>query len=110
MEGDSVLKRIRSRLTYANVMVTVLAFIVLGGGTALGSFVIFSNSQLGPGTVAGHHPPAGKHSNIIRGSVNRTDLATSAVTNGKLARGAVGTRKLADGAVTTGKLADGAVI
>jgi hypothetical protein len=27
------MRRIRSRLTYANVMVTILAFIVLGGGT-----------------------------------------------------------------------------
>jgi hypothetical protein len=90
-------------------MVTILAFIVLGGGTALGSFVIFSNSQLGPGTVSGHNPPAGKHSNIIRRSVYRTDLATAAVANGKLAPGAVGTGKLASGAVTTGKLASGAV-
>lgn len=29
------MKRLRSRLTYSNVMVTVLAFIVLGGSTAL---------------------------------------------------------------------------
>jgi hypothetical protein len=29
------MKRLRSKLTYSNVMVTVLAFVVLGGGTAL---------------------------------------------------------------------------
>ena len=41
-----MLKRIRPRLSYANVMVTVLAFVVLGGGTAValhGSNTVFSD-------------------------------------------------------------------
>jgi hypothetical protein len=66
---------IRSHLTYANVMVTILAFIVLGGGTALASYVISSNSQVGPGTISGHKPPTGKHANIIAGSINGGDIA-----------------------------------
>ena len=33
---------IRSHLTYANVMVTILAFIVLGGATALGASTVFT--------------------------------------------------------------------
>jgi hypothetical protein len=33
------MRRIRHHLTYANVMVTVLAFVVLGGATALGATV-----------------------------------------------------------------------
>jgi hypothetical protein len=78
------MRRIRSRLTYANVMVTILAFIVLGGGTALASFVISSNSQVGPGTISGHKPPSGDHANIIAGSLNSTDLANNAVTASKL--------------------------
>jgi hypothetical protein len=79
-----MLRRIRSRLTYANVMVTILAFVVLGGGTALASFVITDNSQVAPGTISGHSPPAGKHANIIGGSVNAQDLASGAVTAPKL--------------------------
>lgn len=66
-------------------MVTILAFVVLGGGTALASYVISSNSQIGPGTISGHKPPTGDHANIIGGSVNATDLASSSVTAGKLA-------------------------
>jgi hypothetical protein len=43
--------RIRQQLTYANVMVTILAFIVLAGGTALAAYVVSSNNQIGPNTV-----------------------------------------------------------
>jgi hypothetical protein len=75
---------IRFHLTYANVMVTILAFIVLGGGTAAAAFIVSSNSQIGPGTVSGHKPPSGKHANIISGSVNATDLANQAVTAAKI--------------------------
>jgi hypothetical protein len=42
------MRGIRRHLTYANVMVTILAFLVLGGGTALASYVVSSNSQIGP--------------------------------------------------------------
>ena len=68
-------ERIRSHLTYANVMATLAVFFVLGGGTALGAFVVSSNSQVGPGTISGHKPPTGKHANIISGSVNGQDLS-----------------------------------
>lgn len=101
--------RIRRHLTYGNVMVTVLAFVVLGGGTALGAFVITSNSQLGPGTVSGHKPPSGDHANVIRGSVNGSDLASGAVGTGKIATGAITTQKLKNGAVTGPKLANDSV-
>jgi len=75
-----MIQRIRSHLTYANVMVTILAFVVLGGGTALASYVVSSNSQVGPGTVSGHKPPSGKHSNLIAGSVNGQDVAANSLT------------------------------
>ena len=87
-----MIQRLRSHLTYANVMVTILAFIVLGGGTALASFVVSSNSQVGPGTISGHKPPTGDDANIIGGSVNSADLANHAVTEPKLAASAVGAR------------------
>jgi hypothetical protein len=66
---------IRSHLTYANVVATLSLFLVVGGGTALGAYVISSNSQVGPGTISGHKPPTGKHANIIAGSINGQDIA-----------------------------------
>ncbi len=97
--------RIRSHLTYANVMVTILAFFVLGGGTALAAYVVSSNAQIGPGTISGHKPPTGKHANVIAGSLNATDLAAGAVGPAKLATGAVTSAKIANRAVTAPKLA-----
>jgi hypothetical protein len=63
-----MLKRIGPRLIYANVMVTLLAFVVLGGGTAIASFPINSNADAAPDTISGHVPPAGDHPNLISGS------------------------------------------
>lgn len=103
------MRGIHRHLTYANVMVTILAFLVLGGGTALASFVVSSNAQIGPNTVSGHKPPSGDHANLIGGSVNGTDLATGAVSAAKLGTAAVTGPKLATGSVATAKLANGAV-
>src|SRR3954447_3007743 len=77
-EGGAM-SRIRKHLTYANVMATLAVFLVLGGGTALASYVISSNSQIGPGTVSGHKPPTGKHANIIAGSINGQDVADNSL-------------------------------
>ena len=73
-----MIERIRRHLTYANVMATIAVFIALGGGTAMAAFVVSSNSQVGPDTISGHHPPTGDHSNIISGSVGVGDLALRA--------------------------------
>ena len=70
---------IRSRLTYANVMVTILALVVLGGGTAVAAYVVSSNGQIGRGTISGHRPPVGKHVNIIAGSLNGQDVADNSL-------------------------------
>jgi hypothetical protein len=83
------MSRIRSHLTYANVMVTILAFLVLGGGTALAAYVVSSNSQIGPGTVSGHKPPSGKHANLIAGSVNGQDIADGSLTGADIAASAL---------------------
>jgi hypothetical protein len=50
------MRTLRSKLTYANVMVTVLAFAILGGGTAYASMSILpknsvGSKQLKPGSV-----------------------------------------------------------
>ena len=60
-------------------------------------------------TISGHKPPSGKHSNLIAGSVNATDLATGAVTNGKLAANSVGTGKVINNSLTGADIADGSV-
>src|SRR4051812_12502164 len=101
------MRRVRKHLTYAHVMVTILAFVVLGGGTALASFVVSSNSQVGPGTVSGHKPPSGKHANVITGSINGQDLATGAVTSPKLAGNAVTGGNVLGDSLTGGDIDEG---
>jgi hypothetical protein len=79
-----VRQRIRSHLTYANVVATLALFLVIGGGTALASYVVSSNSQVGPGTISGHNPPSGKHANIIGGSITGKDVAGNALGGGAI--------------------------
>lgn len=67
---------IRRHLTYANVMVSILAFVVLGGASA------FAASQIG------------------KNSVGSRQLKSKAVTTGKLAPNAVNGSKIANGSVT----------
>jgi hypothetical protein len=59
--------------------------LVVGGGTALASYVISSNSQVGPGTISGHHAPSGKHPNLISGSVGSRDVADNNLTGADIA-------------------------
>jgi hypothetical protein len=100
---------IRPHLTYANVVATLSLFLVLGGGTALASYVVTSNSQIGPGTISGHKPPGGKHANIIKESVNATDIAPASIGPGRLADGAVTNTKLAVNAVAGFTVLDGSL-
>jgi len=75
---------LRSRLTYANVMVTILAFLVLGGGTAAalsGSNTVFSDD-------------------IVDGQVKAPDIAAGAVNSPKLTTAAVNSAKVADNSLT----------
>jgi hypothetical protein len=83
------MSRIRGRLTYANVVATLSLFLVLAGGTALASYVVTSNSQVGPNVISGHKPPRGDHANVAGGSLAAIDLASGAVTSGKIANGQV---------------------
>ncbi|HEY7152246.1 MAG TPA: hypothetical protein VH391_11245 [Solirubrobacterales bacterium] len=90
------MRRIRQRLTFANV-VSVIALFVALGGTAAAAIVVSSNSQVAPNTISGHRPPSGKHANVISGSVNgqdvadhslgAADLAPSAMTRGRASGG-----------------------
>jgi len=99
------MKKLRARLTYANVISTLALFLVLAGSTA------FAATQLAKNSVGSKQ--------LKKNSVTAAKIKNGAVTGGKLANGAVnGTKlldsavdesKLAAGAVTTGKIANGAV-
>jgi hypothetical protein len=83
--------RIRPRSLY-DVLALLSFFLVLGGGTAMAAYLVSSNSQIGPGTVSGHHPPSGDHSNILTGSINGIDVQNGSLGSAKLAPSAVGAR------------------
>src|SRR4051812_38466131 len=53
-----------ARFLGRHILAVVAIFLALGG-TAYAGFVVSSNSQIGPNTVSGHNPPAGKHSNLF---------------------------------------------
>jgi hypothetical protein len=79
------LKKIRKRLTYANVMSSIAVFLLLGGATAFAAKKISSNQ-------------------IKAGAVKTGKLAKEAVKAGKLAKNAVTTPKISNDAVTGDKV------
>jgi hypothetical protein len=82
-----VIDRLRTRLTYANVMATIAVFAVLAGGAA------YAGSLIGPRDIARD----AVHSKHIRaGSVKNSDLADGVVTSSKLAGDSVGPDQVAD--------------
>src|SRR6201995_3792368 len=76
MQGPGISKRIRSRITYANVMSTIAVFLCLGGATAVAAGTLGKNS-VGP-----------------------RQLKSKSVTTGKLANNAVNGTKVANGSLT----------
>jgi hypothetical protein len=67
--------RSRFRPSPAMVVACIALLTALGGTATAVTYVVSSNSQIGPGTISGHKPPSGKHANIIAGSINGTDIA-----------------------------------
>jgi hypothetical protein len=84
-EGDSFVKQIRKRLTYANVMSSIAVFLVLGGAA-------FAASQLSRNSVGTRQLKAG--------AVTTAKLHSNAVTKAKIKANAVDGSKIADGSVT----------
>jgi hypothetical protein len=99
---------IRSHLRWV-VAGSVAVFLFVAGGTAYAAFVVNSNADVAPDTIAGHAPPSGDHSNIIAGSVANSDLALNSVKGGNIVNGDIGTADLAANSVTGAKIADGTV-
>jgi hypothetical protein len=77
-------KRLRGKLTYANVVSSLCLFLLLGGGAAV---------------AAG----------LAKNSVGAKQLKKNAVTTVKVKNGAITEAKIAKGAVTASKIADGSL-
>jgi len=77
-EEIAMQKKIRTHMTYANVMVTLLAFVVLGGGSA------FAAAQL----------------SLAKNTVGSRQLRSKAVTTGKIEPGAINGSKVKNNSLT----------
>jgi hypothetical protein len=93
----------------SNGIAVIALFVALTGTASAATYVVARNSQIGPGTVSGHHPPSGKHANLISGSVATRDLRDGSVTAGKLATGSVNSAKIANGSVTGTDVQNGSI-
>src|SRR5690349_9244760 len=94
---------LRSNLTYANVMVTVLAFIVLGGGSAValsGSNTVFTDDIANDTQPAGGGNPAG---GLIAADLRPSSVGTSEVANGAVSVSDLN-KTIPSGATVTGLL------
>jgi hypothetical protein len=83
----------RERLSskHAVVVAYVALFVAMGGTAVAASYVVSSNSQLGPATVSGSKPTSGKHDNIIDGTVNGADVANNSLGGADVNEAALGT-------------------
>jgi hypothetical protein len=77
--------RSQFRPSPAMIVACIALFVALGGTATAVTYVVSSNSQIGPGTVSGHKPPTGKHANIIAGSVNGLDVADNSLRGADIA-------------------------
>src|SRR5829696_1545942 len=80
-----IVSRARRALTFENVLVTVVAFVVLAGGTAIAA------------------------NQLAKSSVGKKQLKANAVTTAKIKKNAVTASKIRAGAVDTTKVKDGSL-
>lgn len=85
MQGDPLHKRLRRRITYANVMSSIAVFLVLGGGAA------FAAKKIGTKEIRGN-------------AITTRKIKKNAVTPGKIRNRAITNAKIRDGAVTGAKI------
>ncbi len=99
------MKRVRQRLSYANVASTLALTLALGGASA------FAAGQLAPKSVGERQlrPGAVTPDKIRKNAVTAPKIKAEAVKEGKIAGGAISATKLADGAISTPKLANDVV-
>src|SRR3954452_13049501 len=82
--------RSRFRPSPAMMVACIALFVALGGTATAVTYVVSSNSQIGPGTVSGHKPPTGKHANLIAGSVNGQDIADNSLAGADIVESSLG--------------------
>jgi hypothetical protein len=81
-----MLTQLRSRLTFANIASGLALFVALSAGTVYAaSYVVSTNSQVAPNTIAGHHTPSGDNANVIAGTINGTDIQSGSIGSAQLA-------------------------
>ncbi len=99
-----MLERLRSRLTYANVMATIAVFMVLTGiGFAVAKL---PKRSVGPRQLKNGAVHTKK---IHRNAVNSSKIKTGAVGRSEIASGAVGTHEISNKSVTRKKISDAAI-
>ncbi len=98
------MRRMRDRLSYANVMATIAVFIALGGSA-------YAATQLGKNTVGTKQLKKNSvtAAKIKDAAITAGKIQDGAVSPGKLSGNAISTSNVTDKAITNGKLADGAV-
>ena len=91
-QGETSVKHIRKRITYANVMSSIAVFLVLGGGAA------YAAKKIGSNEIKGNSITTGK---IKKEAVSASKIKKNAVTTPKIANGAVTGAKLNLGTIGT---------
>ncbi len=82
-----MIRKLRDNLTYANVMVTILAFVVLGGGAAYAAFRVPPNS-VGSRQLKAKAVTGGK---IANGTISGGKLEAETITGANIKMSALGT-------------------
>jgi hypothetical protein len=99
-----MIRRIRARLSYANVMATVAVFVAMAGGAY--AVIKLPKNSVKTKQIKNEAVTAKK---LKDGAVREGKLAEGSVVSAKIAEGAVGASKIADGSVDASKIAAGSV-
>jgi hypothetical protein len=94
------MRRLRPHLTYANVMVTLLAFVVLGGGAAYAANTIGSSDIINESILS---------QDLKNGAVQSADVANGTLQGADIASRAIASAKVVDESLTGGDVADGSL-
>lgn len=107
-----MLKQLRTRLTFANVMSCIALFLALGGAAfaaKTATKVKTKNLANGAVTTPKLRNGAVTTAKLRNGAVTTAKVALAAIGAGQLAKGSVRSEQLGGGVVTEGKIKNGAV-
>jgi hypothetical protein len=95
------MRRVRGKLTYSNVMVTILAILVLGGGGAYAASVGVKPNSVGAAQLK---PNSVGESELQAESVGAQQMQANAITSEAISGESISTPKIKNGSVTLSKL------